>query len=150
MKKINVLDLLCDDLIEQDKIEKENLYSCVDKTLLDSNIKKYIIPYIQRTYKVYDLDFDFDINSTDEITKYKSLRLLRSIIKGAYDLIGTMPDYFKTYEKEYDTQKAYEEICLRTLIGNILDIKKGLKHLELNEPTKNFFDELKEMINNNK
>ena len=55
-----------------------------------------------------------------------------------YDLIGTMPDYFKTYEKEYDTQKAYEEICLRTLIGNILDIKKGLKHLELNEPTKNF------------
>lgn len=150
MKKINVLDLLCDDLIEQDKLEKNNLYSCIDKTLIDSNINKCIIPYIQKTYKLYDLNFDFDINSTDEMTKYKSLMLLSSIIKSVYDLIGTMPDYFKAYEKEYDTQKAYEEICLRTLIGNILDIKKGLKHFELNEPTKNYLNELKERIDSNK
>ena len=31
MRKINILDLLCDDLIEQDKLEKNNLYSCIDK-----------------------------------------------------------------------------------------------------------------------
>lgn len=150
MRKINILDLLCDDLIEQDKLEKNNLYSCIDKTLINSNINKYILPYIQKTYKLYDLDFDFNINSTDEITKYKSLRLLRSIIKGAYDLIGVLPDYFKAYEKEYDTQKAYEEICSRVFIGNILDIKKGLKHFELDENWKTVLDELKERIDGNK
>lgn len=150
MKKINVLDLLCDDLIEQDKLEKNNLYSCIDKTLIDSNINKYILPYIQKTYKLYDLGFDFDINSTDEITKYKSLMLLSSIIKGVYDLISTMPNYFKEYEKEYNIQVAYEEICLRVLIGNILDIKKDLKHIDLNKSTKDFLDELKKMIESNK
>ena len=31
MKKINVLDLLCDDLIEQDKIEKEKLTKIIEK-----------------------------------------------------------------------------------------------------------------------
>lgn len=150
MRKINILDLLCDDYIKQNELEQNYLSSCIDKTLINSNINKYILPYIQKTYKLYDLDFDFDINSTDEITKYKSLRLLRSIIKGAYDLIGVLPDYFKAYEKEYDTQKAYEEICSRVFIGNILDIKKGLKHFELDENWKTVLDELKERIDGNK
>ena len=146
MKKINVLDLLCDDLIEQTEKEKNNLYSCIDNTLIDDEIKKYILPYLQKSYQLFDLGFDFDINSTDEITKYKSLLLLSSIISGVYDLISTMPNYFKEYKKEYNIQVAYEEICLRVLIGNILDIKKDLKHINLNKSTKDFLDELKKMI----
>ena len=76
--------------------------------------------------------------------------MLRSIIKGVYDLIGVLPDYLKAYEKEYDTQKAYEEIFSRVFKGSILDIKKGLKHFELDENWKAVLDELKERIDSNK
>ena len=99
MKKINVLDLLCDDIIKQYEEEKDNLYMCVNQDSIDKNVKLYIIPYLEKNYKLLDLDFHFNINSKDEIVKYKSLSLLSSVIKGVYDLISSMPNYFKEYEK---------------------------------------------------
>lgn len=150
MKKINVLDLLCDDLIEQIKEEKQNIYSCVDENMVDKNIKLYIIPFLENHKHLLDLDFDFDINSKDDITKYKSMALLSATIKGFHDLTGTIPTYFKEYEKEYGTQEAYNELCLRVLIGNIFDIKKGLKNIDKNMTNtfKEFLDNLKNIIDN--
>lgn len=148
MKKINVLDLLCDDIIKQYEEEKDNLYMCVNQDSIDKNVKLYIIPYLDKNYKLLDLDFNFNINSKDEIVKYKSLSLLSSVIKGVYDLISSMPNYFKEYEKEYNTQVAYEEICLRVLIGNILDIKKGLNKYEMTNTFKEYLDNIKNIIDN--
>ena len=150
MKKINVLDLLCDDIIKQYEDEKNNLYMCVNEDSIDDNVKLYIIPYLQKNYKLLDLDFNFNINSKDKIEKYKSLSLLSAVIKGVYDLIGTMPKYFKEYEKEYNTQVAFDEICLRVLIGNILDIKKGLNKIDDNMTNtfKEYLDNLKNIIIN--
>lgn len=150
MKKINVLDLLCDDLIEQLEEEKQNIYSCVDENMVDKNVKLYIVPFLESHYKLFDLDFDFDINSKDEITKYKSMALLSATISGFRDLTATMPNYYKEFEKEYGTQSAYNELCLRVLIGNILDIKKGLKNIDKNMTNtfKEFLDELKNIIDN--
>lgn len=148
MKKINVLDLLCDDIIKQYEEEKDNLYMCVNQDSIDKNVKLYIIPYLEKNYKLLDLDFNFNINSKDEIVKYKSLSLLSSVIKGVYDLISSMPNYFKEYEKEYNTQVAYEEICLRVLIGNILDIKKELNKYEMTNTFKEYLDNIKSIIDN--
>lgn len=150
MKKINVLDLLCDDLIEQVQEEKENLYSCVDENMVDKNVKLYIVPFLESHHHLLDLDFNFDINSKDDITKYKSMALLSATIGGFRDLTGTMPTYYKEYEKEYGTQGAYNELCLRVLIGNILDIKKGLKNIDENmtKTFKEFLDDLKNIIDN--
>lgn len=148
MKKLNVLDLLCDDIIKQYEEEKDNLYMCVNQDSIDKNVKLYIIPYLEKNYKLLDLDFNFNINSKDEIVKYKSLSLLSSVIKGVYDLISSMPNYFKEYEKEYNTQVAYEEICLRVLIGNILDIKKELNKYEMTNTFKEYLDNIKSIIDN--
>lgn len=150
MKKINVLDLLCDDLIEQIEEEKQNIYSCVDENMVDKNIKLYMIPFLESHHHLLDLDFDFDINSKDDIIRYKSIALLSAVISGFRDLTGTMPNYYKEYEKEYGTQKAYDELCLRVLIGNILDIKKGLKNIDkdMTNTFKGFLDKLKNIIDN--
>lgn len=147
MRKQNILDLLCDDYIKSHNLEEENFKNVIGSfETFDKDIITYIIPYIKKNYKLYDLNFNYNINSTDEIEKYKSLAFTVSIISGVCDLISIMPNYFKEYEREYDKQSAYEEICLRVLIGNILDIKKGLKNFKLNKSIKDFLDELKNMI----
>lgn len=122
MRKINILDLLCDDYIKQNELEQSYLSSCINIESLDKDIKLYVIPYLENIYKLFDLDFDFNINSNDEIEKYKSLLLLLSISKGTIDLISSNPNLFNTYKDKYDIETAYEEITLRVLIGNILDL----------------------------
>ena len=150
MKKQNVLDLLCDDFINQYEQEKDNLYMCVNVESIDKNVKLYIIPFLEKHYKLFDLDFTFNINSSDEITKYKSMSLLCALIKGVYDLMAISPNYFKHYEKEFDTKTAYKELCLRVLLGNILDIKKGLKNINENMTNtfKEYLDNVKNIILN--
>ena len=138
MKKINILDLLCDDLIKQYELEQNNLCSCIDNNSFDENIKLYIQPYLENTYKTFDLDFNFNINSNNEIEKYKSLLLLLTISNGVIDLISSNPNYFNNYKNKYDIKTAYEEITLRVLIGNILDLKKSLNKVDISK--------LKEML----
>ena len=129
MRKINILDLLCDDYIKQYDLEQNNLSSCINVEDIDNNVKLYIIPYLENTYKLFDLDFNYNINSNDEVEKYKSLLLLLNIINGTKDLISSNPSLFNAYKNKYDIKTAYEEITLRVLIGNILDIKKSLNKL---------------------
>ena len=131
MRKINILDLLCDDYIKQNELEQSYLSSCINIESLDKDIKLYVIPYLENIYKLFDLDFDFNINSNDEIEKYKSLLLLLSISKGTIDLISSNPNLFNTYKDKYDIKTAYEEITLRVLIGNILDLKKSLNKIDI-------------------
>lgn len=150
MKKQNVLDLLCDDFISQYEQERDNLYMCVNDESIDKNVKLYIIPFLEEHYKLFDLDFIFNINSSNEITEYKSMSLLSALIKGVYDLMAISPNYFKHYEKEFDTKTAYKELCMRVLLGNILDIKKGLKNINENMTNtfKEYLDNVKNIILN--
>jgi len=150
MRKQNILDLLCDDLINQHEQEQNNLNNCVDEKSIDKNVKLYIIPYLENIYKLLDLDFEFNINSNNEITKYKSMSFLCSIIKGVYDFMATSLNFYKFYEKEYNLQYAYEELCLRVIIGNIFNIKKGLKNINENitNEFKEYLDSVKNIILN--
>ena len=147
MRKINILDLLCDDYIKQNELEQSYLSSCINIESLDKDIKLYIIPYLENIYKLFDLDFDFNINSNDEIEKYKSLLLLLSISKGTIDLISSNPNLFNTYKDKYDIKTAYEEITLRVLIGNILDLKKSLNKIDIFK-MKDMLDKFYNLLNN--
>lgn len=147
MRKINILDLLCDDYIKQNELEQSYLSSCINIESLDKDIKLYIIPYLENIYKLFDLDFDFNINSNDEIEKYKSLLLLLSISKGTIDLISSNPNLFNTYKDKYDIKTAYEEITLRVLIGNILDLKKSLNKIDIFK-MKDMLDKFFNILNN--
>lgn len=144
MRKQNILDLLIDEYIVQDKQEKDNLYNCVNEKDIDKNIKENIMPFLDNHYKLFDLDFEYNINSSDPNCKYKSLSLLSDTIKGAYDLIRAMPNYFKEYENEYNTQVAYDEICMRVLIGNVILFKKKLN--KLTDEDKKVLDDIKNII----
>lgn len=150
MKKQNVLDLLCDDFIEQYQQEKDNLYLCVNDDSIDKNVKLYILPFLEKHYKLFDLDFTFNINSSDDIEKYKSMALLSALIQGVYDLMCTNPNYYKHYEKNFNVESAYYELCFRVLLGNILDIKKGLKNMndDITNTFKEYLDNLKNIIIN--
>lgn len=150
MKKQNVLDLLCDDFIEQYQQEKDNLYLCVNDDSIDKNVKLYILPFLEKHYKLFDLDFTFNINSSDDIEKYKSMALLCALIQGVYDLMATNPNFFQHYEKKFDTKTAYNELCIRVLLGNILDIKKGLKNIneDMTNTFKEYLDNVKNIIDN--
>lgn len=147
MRKINILDLLCDDFIKQNELEQSYLSSCINIESLDKDIKLYIIPYLENTYKLFDLDFNFNINSIDEIEKYKSLLLLLSISNGTIDLISTTPNFFNAYKDKYDIKTAYEEITLRVLIGNILDLKKSLNKVDISK-MKDMLDKFYNILNN--
>uniref|UniRef100_UPI004027D301 hypothetical protein n=1 Tax=Candidatus Ventrenecus sp. TaxID=3085654 RepID=UPI004027D301 len=147
MRKINILDLLCDDYIKQNELEQSYLSSCINIESLDKDIKLYVIPYLENIYKLFDLDFDFNINSNDEIEKYKSLLLLLSISKGTIDLISSNPNLFNTYKDKYDIETAYEEITLRVLIGNILDLKKSLNKIDIFK-MKDMLDKFYNILNN--
>ena len=147
MKKINVLDLLCDDLIKQNELEQNNFSSCIDTKSFDKNIKLYVMPYLEKISKTFDLDFNFKINSNDENEKYKSLLLLLSISKGIIDLISSNPNYFNNYKDKYDIKTAYEEITLRVLIGNILDLKKSLNKVDISK-MKDMLDNFYNILNN--
>lgn len=147
MRKINILDLLCDDYIKQNELEQSYLSSCINIESLNKDIKLYVIPYLENIYKLFDLDFDFNINSNDEIEKYKSLLLLLSISKGTIDLISSNPNLFNTYKDKYDIKTAYEEITLRVLIGNILDLKKSLNKIDIFK-MKDMLDKFYNILNN--
>ena len=147
MRKINILDLLCDDYIKQNELEQSYLSSCINIESLDKDIKLYVIPYLENIYKLFDLDFDFNINSNDEIEKYKSLLLLLSISKGTIDLISSNPNLFNTYKDKYDIKTAYEEITLRVLIGNMLDLKKSLNKVDISK-LKDMLDKFYNLLNN--
>ena len=147
MRKINILDLLCDDYIKQNELEQSYLSSCINIESLDKDIKLYIIAYLENIYKLFDLDFDFNINSNDEIEKYKSLLLLLSISKGTIDLISSNHNLFNTYKDKYDIKTAYEEITLRVLIGNILDLKKSLNKIDIFK-MKDMLDKFYNILNN--
>ena len=147
MRKINILDLLCDDYIKQNELEQSYLSSCINIESLNKDIKLYVIPYLENIYKLFDLDFDFNINSNDEIEKYKSLILLLSISKGTIDLISSNPNLFNTYKDKYDIKTAYEEITLRVLIGNILDLKKSLNKIDIFK-MKDMLDKFYNILNN--
>ena len=147
MRKINILNLLCDDYIKQHDLEQSYLSSCINIESLDKDIKLYIIPYLENIYKLFDLDFNFNINSNDEIEKYKSLILLLSISKRTIDLISSNPNLFNTYKDKYDIKTAYEEITLRVLIGNILDLKKSLNKIDIFK-MKDMLDKFFNILNN--
>ena len=147
MRKQNILDLLCDDYIKQYDLEQSYLSPCINIESLDKDIKLYVIPYLENIYKLFDLDFDFNINSNDEIEKYKSLLLLLSISNGTIDLISSNPNLFNTYKDKYDIKTAYEEITLRVLIGNILDLKKSLNKINISK-MKDMLDKFYNLLNN--
>lgn len=147
MRKINILDLLCDDYIKQYDLEQSYLSSCINIDNLDKDIKLYIIPYLKNIYKLFDLDFNFNINSNNEIEKYKSLILLLSISKGTIDLISSSPNLFNACKNKYDIKTAYEEITLKVLIGNILDLKKSLNKIDISK-MKDMLDKFYNLLNN--
>lgn len=145
MKKQNVLDLLCDDFISQYEKENNNFYTCVNDDEIFKNAKRYILPFIENNWNMFKLDFKFDIYSTDELVKYKSMLLFDFFIIGTTGLISAMPKYFKKYEEQYNTEFAYNEICLRVFIGNILDMKKDLNKIS---NVKHINEKIQENLNN--
>ena len=139
--------MLCDDYIKQNELEQRYLSSCINIESLDKDIKLYVIPYLENITKLFDLDFSFNINSNDEIEKYKSSILLLSISKETIDLISSNPNLFNTYKDKYDIKTAYEEITLRVLIGNILDLKKTINKVDISK-MKDMLDKFYNILNN--
>ena len=135
MKKQNILDLLADDFEKRYNQEKSNKKEIIKNDDEEKNMYHIINIFLTNNYKIYNLDFSYNIKSTNETEKAKSLYLLYECISASLDLIGITPSFFKHYEKEYDKRRAFEEICFRVLLGNILDYKKELK--QINEKNAN-------------
>lgn len=129
-KKVNLK------IINDLDIKSSTLFNEEEKKELNNN---FIKDYEKRT----------GINLNDEIEKYKSLLLLLSITNGTIDLISTNPNLFNAYKNKYDIKTAYEEITLRVLIGNILDIKKSLNKLNtISNEMKDMLDKFYNILNN--
>lgn len=143
MKKQNVLDLLCDDLIAQNEKERSNFFTCINDDKIFINAKKYILPFLENNFNLFNLDFKFNINSSNELERYKSMLLFITFVCGVNDLIGIMPNFFKEYEANFDIETAYNEICLRVFIGNILNIRKSINKItNINQVDKDYIEKL--------
>lgn len=150
MKKQNIIDLLCDDFIEKHNIEKKNFNSIVKDDKDYKELPLHIHTFLINNYKLLNLDFKYNIHSKEDLEKYKSIYLLYFCIDGVIDILSIKPDFFKHYENKYGTDFAYDEICFRYLVGNILDIKKRLKKIDDNMTNtfKEFLDNIKNIIDN--
>lgn len=147
MKKQNIIDLLCDDYIEKHNIENKNFNTIVKDDKDYKDLFLHIHTFLHNNYKLLNLDFKYNIHSKEDLEKYKSIYLLHFCINGVIELLSIKPDFFKHYESKYGTNLAYDEICFRYLLGNILDIKKILSK-PITDKEKDVLDNmLNEIIN---
>lgn len=144
MRKQNILDSLCDDFSKQFCEEKENLKSVL-KDEEHNNLYHHINIFLTSNYKLFNLDFAYNINSSDTLEKSKSLYLLSKSVKGVLDLLSATPSFFKSYESKYGRSLAFDEVCFRVLIGNILDFKKELKKIT-EKDSQDIIDSMRGMI----
>lgn len=144
MKKQNVLDLLCDDFAKRFYEEQENL-NLIIKEEEYNNLYHHLNIFLNNNYKMYNLDFKYDINSVSIIEKAKSLYLLSRCISGVLHLISVTPSFYKYYESEYGKSLALDEICFRVLLGNILDFKDQLKEID-EANSKNIIDSMNTVL----
>lgn len=118
MKKQNILELLCEDLILEINKKEENFKKCIDD--FDKCVDNNIIPFLIDRHE--EFGFEFDLNSNDEALKEKSKLILGIMIREFRELISITPDYFLA-EKE---EKGFDMAC-NLILGNILlgnDIKE--------------------------
>ena len=59
MRKQNILDLLCDDFIKQHNLEQDYLTNSINIENTDKNVKLYIIPYLENTYKLSSIRYNY-------------------------------------------------------------------------------------------
>lgn len=118
MKKQNILDLLCDDLILEINQKQENFNKCINN--FDECVEKNIIPYLIEIQEKFG--FVFDLNSNDETIKEKSKYILSVMIREFRELISITPDFFISLKKENNYDTACKGIIYYILLGN--DIKK--------------------------
>lgn len=121
MKKQNILDLLCDDLVTKFYTKQENFKKCI--TDFDKCINENIIPFLV-DYQT-DFGYVFDLNSNNTLVKEKSQYILCVIIKEFKELVSRVPDYFLATQEKGD----FDTAC-RTFLINILkpnDIKTMFK-----------------------
>lgn len=129
MKKQNILDLLCDDFIQNHNQEQENKKEIIKTTEDEINLCHHINIFLTNNSKQFNLDFNFNIKSNNKLERAKSLLLLHKCINESINLISITPSFFKQCEKAYNTSRAFDEICFRVLIGNVLIYKKELKKI---------------------
>ena len=121
MKKQNVIDLLCDDFIEKYN-KKESIFSSCIKDF-DECQKEYILPFLELNQKNYNLGFEFNVNSSNELEKLKSEILFELVCRAFKNLIIALPDVFKQQEKEEDFESAVAFTTNNVMIGNVTDFK---------------------------
>lgn len=146
MKKQNILDLLCNDLESQYNKEQTNKKEVLKNTEEEINLCHHINLFLTNNYKIYNLDFDYDIKSNNELYKAKSLYLLDRCINSTIILIGINPDFLKSYQSKYNKSLTFDELCFRVLLGNILEYKKELKQINDNN-SNNIIKSYQELYN---
>ncbi len=128
MRKKNILDSLIDDFIIDYKIKEDNFKSCISD--FDKCKEEYILPYIILNQDKYSLDFKFDINSSNELVKKKSIILYDFICNDFKELISTLPNVFKEEEKNNNIESAISFMTNNVITGNINIYKKYLKTIK--------------------
>lgn len=118
MKKQNILDLLCDDLVLEINTKIENFDKCIDD--FDKCVDNNIIPFLIERHE--EFGFKFDLNSTDIAIKEKSESILGIMIREFRELISITPDYFLAEKEENGFDIACNLILGNILMGN--DIKE--------------------------
>ncbi len=132
MKKINILDLLLEEDKKQNEEELQNISNTIDKINNDFlPLYRHINLFLTNNYKMLNLNFVYNISSDDELEQWKSLSLLDYFTIGVIELVGTNPDFFSYYVEQYGVSVAYDEMCLRYTIGNILIVKKELEKIKV-------------------
>lgn len=143
MKKYNILQLLQDEYNNEYEIRKNNFQSCIPN--FEQCVSSNIIPFLENDIKPYNFNFEFDLNSNDTLTKYKSMWLLKIVNKKFFEMISYTPNYFKSVEKEKGFDLACYDICTKLLYQNIYSIKKELKGLKTDDKTINAYLKNKEL-----
>lgn len=118
MKKQNILNLLCEDMVKEINKKEENFKKCIND--FDECIDNNIIPFLIDNQK--EFGFVFNLNSNDKEIKEKSLFILSVIIKEFKNLISIAPDYFLLEKEEKGFDSACNCIVFHILMGN--DIKE--------------------------
>lgn len=121
MKKQNIFELLCSDVIKEFEVKKKNFEMCIND--FDKCIEENIIPFLIDNQERYG--YVFDLQSHDDNIKNKSEQILSIITFHFEEVVSSTPTYFLDTVRKESFDIACKRICFDIfLLNNTKDLLK--------------------------
>lgn len=129
MRKKNILDILTQEFIAENKVKRANFERCINDFELVKT--KYIVPFLSQNQQKYG--YIFNLSSSDKNIASKSQEILDNMAYYFKEIVSECPEYFLDNVKNMGFKSACDITCFNVLLFNatsdiLLPDKKSADH----------------------